>query len=145
MESKTCRHVTLRLLYSDPEHMKILGILDSLNHDIHKSKNQFIIKAINYYVEHLGEQRECEVNEDSSVITRDDLEVRLKEYKNEIKAELYGDLLKSMLGSGIGSPANITDKSSSLMNDETGNVSGNLSNYSDVLSSVMNWSEDEDN
>ena len=30
MESKTCRHVTLRLLYSDPEHMRILGILDLL-------------------------------------------------------------------------------------------------------------------
>ena len=143
MESKACRHLTVRLLYSDPEHMRILGKLDSLDSGIHKSKNQFIINAIAFYLEYLGEFQNDNANNDSrAFVTRGELEERLKDQRITLRAELYEDLLKSILGNSINSPMiRNNQKNDNIVND-TGDVSEKLNNCSDVLNSVMNWSED---
>ena len=142
MESKACRHLTVRLLYSDPEHMRILGKLDTLDFSIYKSKNQFILNAISYYLEFLGEFSSDNINNGSRVlVTRGELEERLKGQKNEIKAELYEELLKSILGSSITSPV-INSNTNDTNITVTGDISEKLNNCSDVLNSVMNWSED---
>lgn len=36
------RRIPVRLSYGNPEHVKIMDILDDLNLDVHKSRNQFI-------------------------------------------------------------------------------------------------------
>lgn len=143
MESKACRHLTVRLLYSDPEHMRILGKLDSLDTGVHKSKNQFIINAIAFYLEYLGEFQNDNTNNDShAFVTRGELEERLKDQGITLRAELYEDLLKSILGASITSPVIRNNYQNENNIKKTGDISEKLNNCSDVLNSVMNWSED---
>ena len=75
-------------------------------------------------------------------VTRGELEERLKDQRITLIAELYEDLLKSILGNSINSPMiRNNQKNDNIVND-TGDVSEKLNNCSDVLNSVMNWSED---
>ena len=51
MENNNCRHMSIRLNYDNPEHVRIMDMLDDLNTEVHKSKNQFILTAITYYMD----------------------------------------------------------------------------------------------
>ena len=124
MEKNLCRHFTLRLNYSNPEHMKVLGILDNLNTDIHKSKNRFIINAILYYVGSLNNESTFSGNADIlSYVTDKELEGKLKELKSELKSEIYEEILKAALGVKLPAPDTVES-------------------YDNVLDKVMSWSED---
>lgn len=43
--------MSIRLNYDNPEHVRIMDMLDDLNTEVHKSKNQFILTAITYYMD----------------------------------------------------------------------------------------------
>ena len=45
---------TLRLNMNNQQHVKINQILCSIDKDVCKSKNQFIIDAIEFYIEYYG-------------------------------------------------------------------------------------------
>lgn len=124
MEHNLCKHITVRLNYSNPEHMKVLGILDNLNMDIYKSKNRFIIEAILYYVDNLS--NEITLNKltgKSAYVSEQELEEKLKELKKELKSEIYEEILRAAIGAKLPAP-------------DTAETSGN------VLDKVMSWSED---
>ena len=40
----------LRLNMQNEQHQRIQKVLEGLNKDIHKSENQFIIKAVDFYI-----------------------------------------------------------------------------------------------
>ena len=124
MENSLCRHFTVRLSYNNPEHMKVLGILDNLNKDMHKSKNRFIVNAILYYVDSLNNESTISGNAvKSSYVTEKELEGKLKELKSELKSEIYEEILKAALGVKPPSPDTVES-------------------YDNVLDKVMSWSED---
>lgn len=149
MESKACKHFTLRLSYSNPEHMRILGILESLDFGTHKSKNQFVIDAIIHYQEYLKDQSiKSELTDKGEIlVTRNELDKTLGDFKQVIKVELYEDLLKTIVGFKM-TPAAVADyknEKSNMVNEENeeaDDASQNLSRFNDVMDSVMNWSED---
>ena len=41
----------LRLNMQNDQHQRIQRVLESLNKDVHKSENQFMIKAIDFYIQ----------------------------------------------------------------------------------------------
>lgn len=53
------RHImesTFRLNLLNPQHAKINEVIKGLNPKIYKSKNQFLIEACEFYIDHYGEQ-----------------------------------------------------------------------------------------
>ena len=52
------RHImesTFRLNLLNPQHAKINEVIKGLNPKIYKSKNQFLIEACEFYIDHYGE------------------------------------------------------------------------------------------
>lgn len=73
---------SVRLNMNNPQHVKINNVLQNLDPNIFKSKNQFIIDACQFYIEHYGEEQFMEKKERKreSFISVEDID--------EIKAEL---------------------------------------------------------
>lgn len=73
---------SVRLNMNNPQHVKINNVLQNLDPNIFKSKNQFIIDACQFYIDHYGEEQFMEKKERKreSYISVDDID--------EIKAEL---------------------------------------------------------
>ena len=154
MEKSNIRHYNFRLNYDNPRHVDIIDILDDLNLRVHKSKNNFICNAIEYYVAALdrgdltNKAREKREAEKAQLVTKKDLE----RFREEIFTELYREVFR-VLGSAnitVGKPANqgITAGCGSPETDvNTGqnhgsDVSQTLGQYDNVLAQVMSWSED---
>lgn len=73
---------SVRLNMNNPQHVKINNVLQNLDPNIFKSKNQFIIDACQFYIDHYGEEQFMEKKErkKESFISVEDID--------EIKAEL---------------------------------------------------------
>lgn len=157
MEKKEVRHVTVRLSYNSPEHMKIMGILDDLNLAVHKSKNQFIINAITYYVDMLenGDLTKTAAQEAGKVhyVTDHDLEKELSKMKNAVRTEIYEDVIRlfgcNLLASKVDMPEPVravqNERIDTVVQEEIplGDVSDTLSQFDNVMQHVMDWSDDE--
>ena len=157
------RRIPIRLSYGNPEHVKIMDILDDLNLDVHKSRNQFIINAITFYVDAIKndtltyseERRQKEM--ESKFVTQDEIQ----KFSDKVKTELYEEMIKFLAGtimtSGAGRtlpyanvPAgsykdgdtntDIREESKVPANED---VAETLSQYDNVMQQVMSWSEDD--
>ncbi|WP_270779779.1 hypothetical protein [Holdemanella biformis] len=50
---------SVRLNMSNPQHVKINDVIQNLDPKIFKSKNQFIIDAIQFYIDNYGKENFC--------------------------------------------------------------------------------------
>lgn len=179
MENNSCRHLSLRLNYNNPEHLRIMDMLDDLNTDVHKSKNQFILTAISYYMDAMKNgnltytaKREQEERE-AAFATKDYVDESLAKMAGKVKTEIYEEMIRFLGSMAFGAAANhglviqsgesntsfmpvsgaATDAQSNSVQgsgfpDDTGNaataedIADRLGNYENVLSHVMDWSED---
>ena len=160
MENNNCRHLSVRLNYSNPEHLRIMRILDDLNLSVHKSKNQFIVKAVLYYMDALESgsltnaaerKRQEEVRQ---YVTEKKLQDELSKIKSTVRTELYEDVLRmfggAVLATRLGQPDLLTGQPSfRTENNESGeehqeaDMSDTLSQYDNVMQHVMDWSSDD--
>lgn len=58
MSLSTIRKMTLRLNMEEPKQAEIYQILTSLDKYIYKSQNQFLVDALEFYIEHSGSGKE---------------------------------------------------------------------------------------
>lgn len=163
MSKNYCRRIPIRFSYDNPEHMQILDKLDDLNLDIHKSKSHFIMNAISFYMDAMDSgdltnaALKMQKEKERGVVTKEELDERLSQIAGDIKAELYEDVIK-FLGGMMMVPAvnraaevKIKEKESALEQEDALAVCGSdhgedlsavLGEYDNVLSQVMNWSDD---
>ena len=149
MERSNIRHYNLRLNYNNPDHVEIIDILDDLNLEVHKSKNHFICKAIEFYAEAVGKGDltnaggKKQEEEGKQVVTRNELE----QVRAQIFAEVYREMFRT-LGSGNmpradpkeqPDPGHVADSDGET---EEPDISEKLSQYDNVLAQVMRWGED---
>lgn len=73
-----------RLNITNPQHMKVAKVLKNLNPDIYKSQNQFIVDALEFYIDNYGS--------DSFVVSEDDGKGK---YVKREEFELLGELLNA--------------------------------------------------
>ena len=78
------RHImesTFRLNLLNPQHAKINEVIKGLNPKIYKSKNQFLIEACEFYIDHYGEDDipSKEEKRYEQFVTRDEIEQIKKE------------------------------------------------------------------
>ena len=93
-----------RLNLDDEQQRRVNKVLAGLNKDIHKSVNQFITDAIDFYANSFGDEsllREAgeRKKKEEEYILRSDLEGIREELKNEVKNEII-ILLGAALGGG---------------------------------------------
>lgn len=101
-KSNICYH-NVRLNLDNEQHCRVHKVLAELNTEIHKSVNQFIVDAVDYYIRCLNDESLVkgagEPKKDAGYITRDDLDGIRSELKNEVKSEIIM-LLGAALGAG---------------------------------------------
>lgn len=101
-KSNICYH-SVRLNLDNEQHCRVHKILAELNTDIHKSVNQFIVDAVDFYIRSLNDENLVkgagEQKKDAGYITREDLDGIRTELKSEVKSEIIM-LLGAALGAG---------------------------------------------
>lgn len=102
-KSNICYH-NVRLNLDNEQHCRIHKVLAELNTEIHKSVNQFIVDAVDYYIRSLNDEslvKEAgKPKKDAGYISREDLDSIRSELKNEVKNEIIM-LLGAALGGGV--------------------------------------------
>lgn len=96
MSLSTIRKMTLRLNMEEPKQAEIYQILTSLDKYIYKSQNQFLVDALEFYIEHSGKDMltQQEQAEQQRYITAEELEQIKKELRGELLEEMRNELLK---------------------------------------------------
>ena len=101
-KSNICYH-NVRLNLDNEQHCRVHKVLSELNTEIHKSVNQFIVDAVDFYIRSLSDESLVrgagERKKDAAYITREDLDSIRSELKNEVKNEIIM-LLGAALGAG---------------------------------------------
>ena len=156
-----------------------MDMLDDLNTDVHKSKNQFILTAISYYMDAMKNgnltytaKREQEERE-AAFASKDYVDESLAKMAGKVKTELYEEMIRFLGSMAFGAAANrglvmqsgesnisfmpvggadanlqnSAVQSSGLPDDNSNaataeDIADKLGNYENVLSHVMDWSED---
>ncbi|MDE6054109.1 MAG: hypothetical protein K2G55_10180 [Lachnospiraceae bacterium] len=93
----------LRLNMQNEQHQRIQRVLEGLNKDIHKSENQFIIKAVDFYIRSFEEDDIVEKQHRSrkpEYVTVEAIEGIRKELESSMKDELIR-LLGTAITGGI--------------------------------------------
>ncbi len=109
----------LRLNMQNEQHKRIQKVLEGLNKDIHKSENQFIIKAIDFYIRSFEEDDIAEKqhrNRKPEYVTVEAIEGIRKELESSMKDELI-----RLLGTAItgGLTVRAADSSNKRIQEET--------------------------
>ena len=96
MSLSTIRKMTLRLNMEEPKQAEIYQILTNLDKYIYKSQNQFLVDALQFYIEHSGKDMltQQEQAEQQRYITVEELEQIKKELRGELLEEMRNELLK---------------------------------------------------
>lgn len=101
-KSNICYH-NVRLNLDNEQHCRAHKVLAELNTDIHKSVNQFIVDAVDFYIRSLNDEslmKEAgEPKKNAGYITREDLDGIRSDLKNEVKNEIIM-LFGAALGAG---------------------------------------------
>lgn len=99
-----------RLSKSNAQHVNVNKILRDLNPNVIKSKNQYIVDAIEYYTKALDKDDltltgAMEKEKRNSFVTRGDLEKIKREIRDNIMIEMQKEML-ALLGTFTGNMAN---------------------------------------
>lgn len=99
------RHImesTFRLNLLNPQHAKINEVIKRLNPKIYKSKNQFLIEACEFYIDHYGEDDipSKEEKRYEQFVTRDEIEKIKKEIEYSAMSEARKEVI-SLLGGAL--------------------------------------------
>jgi len=98
----TGNYHNLRLSSNNPQHIRVDQILNDLNLDIYKSKNQFMVDAIETYAKLMNQddltiKATLDRERKESFVSRKDLEVIKREIADEVVKMVQKEVI-SMLG-----------------------------------------------
>ena len=116
MSLSTIRKMTLRLNMEEPKQAEIYQILTSLDKYIYKSQNQFLVDALQFYIEHSGKDMltQQEQAEQQRYITAEELEQIKKELRGELLEETRNELLKLLGEYAVGAQNPMTGQIKAL-------------------------------
>lgn len=101
MSDKNVAKHSLRLSLRNEQHLRIQRVLSELNKEIYKSENQFIINALDFYIQSFENDdmmRAIQKKPKAEFVTRDDLSSFRMEVISEVKNELIRLLGSAMIG-----------------------------------------------
>lgn len=145
MARKKYGQETLRFTLADEKERRLYKLVNSLDKSIYGSKNSFIISAIEAYID--GNQSGfSEEGKNSLYVTREEFQTLREKMKNEIRIELYQELIVFLAKSGVSAAlinANAMhsmDTTSNPVEDITtnGNTQDNIP--AEMLADIEKWS-----
>ena len=91
---------SFRLNMNNPQHVRINNVLKNLNSKIYKSRNQFIADAVEFYIEHYGEEGflEREEEQDMQFVTRKEMDAIRMELIDIAMTEARKEVIKILGG-----------------------------------------------
>ena len=114
---------SLRMNMNNPQHAKINEVLCQVDKDVCKSKNQFILDAIEYYVDHFGQESFVKSKDETvSYISRNDIDLIKAELMDAAMTEARREVIRilgtAVMGRNVPLPATepITKESGSTEN-----------------------------
>ncbi len=152
MAKRRYEQVCIRFHLDCERDRRLFKILDDLDVSTYKSKNLFILNAIEAYIDGIGEEK---VRNSSSYVTREEFEevkeqlITVKEQvKSEIQKELYQQIVCSLAGSTMANIALQTGNINGINRNGEKNTEDrnkcepdyNLLDTEAVLDDVMKWS-----
>lgn len=102
MAEKNIIRFSLRLNLKNEQHSKIYKVLSALDKDVHKSENQFILNAIDFYIQSFeddGIMNGLRQRGKPEYVTADDLADMRREIESSMKDDLIRLLGSAMMGS----------------------------------------------
>ncbi len=114
----------LRLNMQNEQHQRIQKVLEGLNKDIHKSENQFIIKAVDFYIRSFEDDDIMEKlnrKKKPEYVTVEALEDIRKELESSMKDEMIRLLGTAITGGITVRTVESADKNSQAEDSETHN------------------------
>ena len=140
----TRRHImesTFRLNLLNPQHAKINEVIKGLNPKIYKSKNQFLIEACEFYIDHYGEDDipSKEEKRYEQFVTRDEIEQIKKEIEYSAMTEARKEVI-SLLGGALAGVKNSQPVMvASPQEDMEEQPEDDVMNDADVAGLAMGW------
>ena len=86
---------SMRLSMYNSQHIKVNSVLRKVDKSICKSKNQFMVDAIEFYIDHFGKENLIpnQNQEEVTYITKDDLEQIKNEFMEQVIAEARREVI----------------------------------------------------
>lgn len=88
---------TVRLNMLNPAHVTINKVLNELNLDIFKSKNQFFIDAATYYIENYGQEELTQPEKEPEFVSTEDMEAIEERIRQAAKDEARQEANKEVM------------------------------------------------
>ncbi len=150
-----CLHFSLRFNYDNPKHRKIMDVLDGLDKRQYASKTNFIITALEQYIEWLDLEEAGKKVRDSQrlklgeVVTWSELNEAINSLKTELKAEMYEKFFQYNSVASYKVPPSPAENNKAVTPDKdnkseesSSDIADDLSKYSGVMDTILSWSED---
>ena len=145
-------HISVRLNRENPKHKKVIKFLDEMDLKKYKSKINFLVEAMSFYIECIEDGSLENVRDrnfrqfSKDFVTRDEFNERLNGITDALEKKIYKELLSSYIKPQEQVTAVKSRGSEEMITpvipagDES--LAENLSRYSGVMDSVMSWSDD---
>lgn len=131
---------SFRLNMLNPQHVKINHVIQNLNPDIYKSKNQFLIEACQFYIDYYGEEdlmEKAEKNRDP-YLSREDLAGIREELIEAAVMEARKEVMK-LLGGMISGMNGTPQPKVPAVKDEVPETETDVIEDADVAGFAMGW------
>ena len=152
MNKYNYRTYTIRLKMDDPQQAKIVNVLDDLNKVIHKSVNQFVVDAIEFYMQHFNEAQLTKANNEKhpepEFVTEERLKQVLSDRDSKIP-EIVCEQLIRMIGYNLvfanvvgtnPAAASVIEQTITGKSEETELKDSDFVEDEALLDDVMKWS-----
>lgn len=134
------RAFTVRFSFKKEQHVKMLQKFEDKRLNNGKSKNQVVMDALEMYFNALENNNQA--TEDKWV-TKEFLEQRLEQFKQECKEEILGELFRIFVGSRMtGQPfVMVSSNGESVAKELIENEVADIGGMPDVMNKIMDWSD----
>lgn len=131
--------ISMRLNMNNPQHVKINNIIQHLDPKIFKSRNQFLIDACQFYIDHFGEDQfmEKEIDQRSEFVSIADL-AELREDMIRAATEAARTEVIRSLG-GVISGMNPVQQITRTVDDKENQTIDDVMEDADVADLAMSW------
>lgn len=132
---------SFRLNMLNPQHVKINHVIQNLNPDIYKSKNQFLIEACQFYIDHYGEEdlmEKTDKNRDP-YLSREDLAEIREELIEAAVMEARKEVMKLLGGMILGMNGTPQPVKAPVVKDEVPETEMDVMEDADVAGFAMGW------
>ena len=139
--SQNIFRIPVRFNLNNPEHSRIVAVLQGLHETRNITKSSFIIEALSYYIAFLSsnssEGRDLLPGMGDGLVTKKDLETRLSVFQKEVRLYMLETILP-VITSGQGVGSSFDDENAEKGSKQpSGPI--DISNDPDIMESVNSW------